>query len=130
MKAAVKDLVNKIQETRIELARQEEMLDYYEAMGIEHETGGCKESVESLRKDLEELMNQHNSWKGIKGSLPQEISIDGRHMFLDSEEAENGFAFFYQAADSFSPDIYVCNENQQLAGKDMEYELKSRGIEW
>ena len=64
------------------------------------------------------------------GTLPQEITINGRRMFLDSEESENGFAFFYQAADSFSPDIYVCNKDMNLAGKDMEYELKSRGIAW
>lgn len=64
------------------------------------------------------------------GNLPVEIMIDGHRSFLGMESTENEFAFFYQAADSFSPDIYVCNKDMDLAGKDMEYELKSRGIEW
>lgn len=68
--------------------------------------------------------------RNYMGKLPQEIAINGRHMFLDSEESENGFAFFYQAADSFSPDIYVDAKNMQDAGEAMEAELIARGIEW
>lgn len=64
------------------------------------------------------------------GNLPQEIMINGHRAYLGMEETENEFAFFYQSADSFSPDIYVCNEDMNKAGRDMEYELRSRGIEW
>lgn len=68
--------------------------------------------------------------KTMKGYLPPEIAINGRHLFLGSEESENGFAFFYQAVDSFSPDIYVDAKNVQDAGEMMEVELIARGIEW
>ena len=58
------------------------------------------------------------------GNLPQEIMINGHRSFLGMENAENGFAFFYQGADSFSPDIYVDAKDMQDAGKMMELELK------
>lgn len=64
------------------------------------------------------------------GNLPMEIMIDGHRSLLGMERTENEFAFFYQAINSFSPDIYVCNKDMNLAGKDLEYELKSRGIAW
>lgn len=130
MKTAAKDLVNSIQEIRNEIYMHEDNLGYYESKNDEATAEKIRKEISQLNESLENLMNQLGEMTDIKGSLPQKISIDGRHMFLDSEETENGFAFFYQSSDSFSPDIYVCNENQQLAGKDMEYELKSRGIEW
>lgn len=64
------------------------------------------------------------------GNLPVEIMIDGHRSFLDMESTENEFAFFYQATDSFSPDIYAEGKNMDEAGRNMEYELRSRGIEW
>lgn len=128
MKATIEELKAKIQEkkkayeeARCDLKYLEETDDFFEARK-------CRVKMYTLSEEIENLENQLKEY--ASGTLPQEISAEGRRMFLGREESENAFAFFYQAADSFSPDIYVDAENMQKAGELMESELMSRGIEW
>lgn len=130
------EIIASIQDYRDTLAHLEDMYKGYLAAGSkEVNFEEATEEIEEVREIIKNLMKDLSEKVEYKGTLPVEISIDGRHMFLDREDIEGSTAYLYQAADSFCPDIYVSAANEagkkyQPAERLMELELISRGIQW